>query len=201
MKKRVVSFSLIIVLVLTLVVIRPFAMKDNIVKAEEYRNGFSLIPNKLDKTGIDTKTNFILKSKETITVEEIQNEFKIYPETEFKIEQNGEDFLIIPSKELEKNKLYTFNFKDASWAFQTMASFKILGTLPNNETTMVPTNTGIEIYFSHSGVNLKDYFEISPNVKGSFENHGNVVVFVPKALEEKTIYTVRIKAGLSLPES
>lgn len=193
-----------VTLVLTFVAVRPLIIKDNAVHAEEYRNGFLLVPQKYDSTGIDTKTAFIFKVKddqEGITIEMLKEALSVTPSLTFKIEQQKDGYLITPDTELDKNKLYTFSFKNATWTFQTMSTFKLLGTLPTNETSNVPVDTGIEMYFSHSGVDVKDYFSISPSAKGSFEVHGNTIVFVPKALEEKTIYTVTLKAGLSLSGS
>ena len=89
-----------------------------------------------------------------------------------------------------------------SWAFQTKKEFRVVRTLPRNEGTGVPANSGIEITFSHDGVEgLEEYFEITPDVKGWFEYHRRVAVFVPEKLEYDTIYTVTIKKGLGLKGS
>ncbi len=204
MKKKIVSVVLMVALILTFVAVRPLVMKDNTVRAEAYRNGYLLSPQKFDSTGIDIKTTFIFKVKdnqEVLTPEMLLEGLSITPQVELNIEKQGDGFLITPVKALEKNKLYSFSYKDATWTYQTMASFKLLGTLPANETSNVPSNTGIEMYFSHIGADVKDYFNIEPSAKGSFEIHGNTVVFVPKKLEEKTIYTITLKAGLSLSGS
>lgn len=204
MKKRIISIVLMISLILTFVVVRPLVVKDNMLQAEEYRSGFLLAPQKVDSTGIDTKTAFVFKTKdakEVVTLEMLQAGLSITPKVEFKVEKQTDAFLITPTTELEQNKLYTFTFKEVTWTYQTKSSFRLLGTLPANETSNVPVNTGIEMYFSHIGSNVKNYFSIVPNVKGTFEAHGSTVVFVPKTLEEKTIYTVTLKAGLSLTGS
>ena len=77
------------------------------------------------------------------------------------------------------------------------------GSLPADRTDNVPVNTGIEMSFTHSGVNdeIKNYFEIAPSAKGHFEYHGKTVVFVPDSLEKGTLYTVTIKKGLPLINS
>lgn len=204
MKKKIMSIVLAITLIVTFVAVRPLIMKDNSVKAEAYRNGYLLIPQKVDSTGIDTKTTFIFKVKdaqEDITIDTLQDGISVNPKIELKVEKLDDTFLITPSSELDKNKLYTFSFKDATWTYQTMSAFKLLATLPTNETSNVPTNTGIEMYFSHAGAKVQDYFSIEPSAKGTFEVNGNTVVFVPKGLEEKTIYTVTLKAGLTLAGS
>jgi hypothetical protein len=58
---------------------------------------------------------------------------------------------------------------ETTWVFQTQTEFKILGTLPGNESVGVPINSGIEIYFSHADFSdIKDHFEITPYVPGEF---------------------------------
>ena len=60
-------------------------------------------------------------------------------------------------------------------------------------------NSGIEIYFSHTGFeNLDKYFEIHPKVEGRFERNGYTSVFIPKKLEAATVYTITVKKGLPL---
>ncbi|PKM95905.1 MAG: alpha-2-macroglobulin [Firmicutes bacterium HGW-Firmicutes-1] len=201
MKKRIISMALIVTLIFTVLGVGPFSANNNVVKAEEYRNGFSLKPQLQDVTGIDTKTTFLFKSVADESLKSLQEGLKVYPEVKFTIAKKEEGYFIIPSSELETNKLYTFTYKDATWTFQTMATFRILGTLPNNEAIRVPLASGIELYFSHSSAQVKDYFEIQPSVQGVFEEHGSTVVFVPKGLKEKTLYTVTLKSGLSLTSS
>ena len=87
---------------------------------------------------------------------------------------------------MEANKIYRFTLDLAGsdplkWAFQTKGQFKINGSLPRDKSTGVPTNTGIEINFSHEGFHdLEKYFEISPQTAGHFEIHKKTAVFVPK---------------------
>ncbi|WP_105615271.1 Ig-like domain-containing alpha-2-macroglobulin family protein [Vallitalea okinawensis] len=201
MKKRIVSVVLVCALLITAIYSNSFNSSIE-VKAEAFRNGYTLIPQEQDSTGISTKSTFLLQSEEEkIALEQIDKELTINPEIEFTVSEQADGFLITLEKELEKNKLYTFKFLESTWTFQTTADFKLLGTLPRTETSNVPVNTGIELYFSHYGAEVEDYFEIEPNVSGKFEEHGNVVVFVPNALKEKTIYTITLKAGLSLAES
>ena len=77
-------------------------------------------------------------------------------------------------------------------------SFRVQSVLPDDKTTDVPVNTGIEITFSDKGyADIDSLFSISPDVKGKFERHGKTVVFVPeKNLNYATVYTVTLKAGV-----
>ncbi|MCT4686029.1 Ig-like domain-containing alpha-2-macroglobulin family protein [Vallitalea sp.] len=203
MKKKVVSLVLMAVLFITLFN-GSSIYKGMDVNAEEFRNGYALIPQKFDSTGINTKTTFLLKADDdkSLALNEIKEGLKIEGDIEYSAKKTEEGFIITLAKELEKNSLYTFSFKDITWTFQTMSDFSLLGVLPRNESVNVPTNTGIEFYFSHENADVKDFFEISPKVNGKFETHGNVVVFAPKGgLEPKTLYTVTLKKGLKLNES
>lgn len=90
-----------------------------------------------------------------------------------------------------------------SWAFQTQKSFTLVRTMPRDRSTYVPVDTGIELSFSHEGVeDIEKYFEISPKIDGKFIFHHKTAIFMPeKQLEPGTIYTVIIKKGLRLKGS
>ncbi len=115
-------------------------------------------------------------------------------------------FRVTPSHPLVGNTLYFFDLTASDgevipFAFQTRKTFGIVGTLPAHQSSYVPVDTGIEVYFSHTGISLdKAHFTISPAVDGRFETHGNAVAFVPrKPLTPGTLYTITVKEGLSLP--
>jgi hypothetical protein len=203
MKKKILSLVIMTILIAT-VVSGNSINKVMDVKAEEYRNGYALIPQKYDSTGIDTKTTFLLKADENdkLTMEEVKNGFKVDGDIKFTVKKDEKGFIINLQKELEKNSIYTFHFKGITWSYQTMSEFSLLGVLPRNESVNVPTNTGIEFYFSHEGAKVEDYFSIEPKVEGSFESHGNVIAFVPKGgLKAKTVYKITLKKGVKLNKS
>lgn len=78
------------------------------------------------------------------------------------------------------------------------SAFGVQSVLPDDKTTGVPVNTGIEITFSDKGyADIDSLFSITPDVKGKFERHGKTVVFVPgNELKYSTVYTVTLKAGV-----
>lgn len=192
-----ISLVLSVTMICTFLGVGPFSLDNNIVKAEEYRNGFSLSPQEQDATGIDTKTSFIFNSTEDVHLKTLQEGLKVSPEISFTLEKKEEGYIITPVTDLTANQLYSFTYEEATWIFQTKAPFSLLGTLPENQGVNVPIETGIEFYFSHPDAQIKDYFVIQPSVQGTFEEHGNSVVFIPKGgLKEKTIYTVTLKAGI-----
>ncbi|MDD4493205.1 MAG: Ig-like domain-containing protein, partial [Eubacteriales bacterium] len=166
---------------------------------------FELVPADIDDngTGVDSGYHIILKDNK-YNVDELSSKMSISPETAFTVEKKAEnDYVLTPSASLTPNKIYSFAFNDEekgmsySWAFQTRKAFNITATLPRNEATHVPVNTGIEITFSQKDLNdLSGYFEISPQVSGRFEIHKNVIAFVPSSkLSYDTIYTVTVKKG------
>ena len=154
---------------------------------------YELIALKSDKQGIDSTTVFQLTSKEEINNNFIKNNMQIVPEQEYKIEKlSGTTYNIIPAVNLENDKIYQIVLNDEgyeySWAFQTKKKFVVESTLPTDRSGYVPSNSGIEIYFSLSGLEeLDDFFEIKPHVDGKFIYKNNTAIFVPDKLEKTSI--------------
>ena len=203
-KKAALAIACVFALLLGIFII-PNSLFTEKVSAGDYRGGFALTPLSYDSTGVKPDSEFILESKNSIKLSDLQANLLIDDQPSPIITENGSNsFNIKPSIPFEQNRLYTFRIKspdraDITWTFQTNAAFKILGTFPADKTADVPTNSGIEIYFSHEEFEDVDkYFEISPKVEGRFERHKKAVVFVPKDLKESTIYTIKIKEGLKL---
>jgi len=175
------------------------------VYAEEYRNGFMLMPSDYDSTGISTSTDFILKTDDKYSQEQISRMLRLLGDIPLKITQKTDnEFIVTPERELDQNSLCTFVIttpekETITWTFQTQRKFSVLGTLPANRSNYVPVNSGIEIYFSHKNFgDIEKYFEISPKTEGRFETNGYAAVFIPKKLQPGTIYKITIKKGLPL---
>lgn len=168
---------------------------------------YDILALKSGKQGIEKDNIFQLTSKEKISKNYIENNLKIIPEQQFKVEEvSSTVFNIIPLSLLEDDKVYQVKLNDEnydySWAFQTRKKFEVTSTIPSNNSSNVPANSGIEMYFSLDNVdNIDDYFEIKPNVEGKFIQKNNAVVFVPELLEKNTKYTVNIKKGFGLKDS
>jgi hypothetical protein len=200
--KRIIAIVLTVVLIAAVFwVVNPF----NPAYAEEYREGFALTPLQFDATGIYTDTDFVLKTEKAYTLGQVESMLRLLDDNQLSVKVNKKnEYLVTPEKELNTNSLYTFvittpDNKTVSWTFQTRRDFSILGTLPAHQSSYVPANSGIEIYFSHTGFgDIDKYFEISPKAEGRFERNGYAAVFVPKKLEPGTIYTVTLKKGLPL---
>lgn len=168
---------------------------------------YELVALSSDKQGIDKTSVFQLTSKAEINDSFIKQNLEIIPDQEYKIEKlSGTVHNIIPSAELLNDKVYQVKLNDEgynySWAFQTKKKFEVESTLPTDNSSYVPSNSGIEIYFTLSGLEeIDEYFEIKPHVAGKFLYKNNTAIFVPDKLEENINYTVTIKKGYGLKDS
>jgi alpha-2-macroglobulin len=170
---------------------------------------FNILPLRSDSAGVDVSSAFKISCDEAITEASIKSMLKIEPSQSFKINKvSSKEFDLSFEKDMEANKIYRFELLNTetsekqAWAFQTQKTFKVLRTLPRDKGTSVPINTGIEISFNYENMeSLDNFFEISPQAKGSFEYHKKTVVFIPEKLEANTLYTITVKKGLTLKAS
>ncbi len=171
---------------------------------------FELTAEQTDPAGITPTSTFILKSSVKLSDRQIRQAVHFDPEVEFDIESAGENaYRLRPSGELPQNQILKVTIaegvgdRDYNWAYQVKAPFQVLGTVPGDASSYVPTNTGIEITFNReSFIEPEKYFSITPEVVGSFEQYGQILIFKPKQpLKEKTVYTVTIKAGMKISNS
>ncbi|HEY9059595.1 MAG TPA: stalk domain-containing protein [Pseudobacteroides sp.] len=201
MLKKIITNLLLLCMLVSMAI--PGTAADEGSNYSLLKNGFILTPLDVDATGISPDTGFSLISQSDITLEKLKSSFSIDGEPSPVITlSDTKKFDIKPSRPLLENSIYIFRLKlekETTWSFQTRQAFKILGTLPADKSVHVPTNSGIEINFNYEDYgSIESLFEITPKVEGRFEKHKKTSVFVPKKLEEGTIYTVRIKKGLKL---
>ncbi|HHV64886.1 MAG TPA: alpha-2-macroglobulin [Peptococcaceae bacterium] len=176
-------------------------------------SGISIKALDADSLGISPETAFLLSSEEPLPEKTVKEALRTEPQFAYELEKlnGGRQYKIIPKEKLTSNKIYTLAFdpegkgqENLSWAFQTKSQFKVLRTLPANESTYVPVDTGIEVTFTHENYDfnkIANYFSIQPEVKGRFEQHKKTLVFVPEELKPSTIYTVTLKKGFLLAGS
>jgi len=198
------NFSrLLISMVLLMAIVLSMVIDKNPLRAQaaDYRNGLKLSPITSESTGIDVNTSFMLEANRILTIEEVKESLVFEPAADFDVIQLKSGFQIKPLKPLSYNEIYKITYQNTSWVFQTIKPSGLVGVFPADESTNVPVNSGIELTFTHEGANIKDYFEITPYAEGSFKNNGTSVVFMPKQLKEKTIYTVTLNKGMSFSGS
>lgn len=205
MKKRIIGVVVAVVLIVSSIfTYRFFSGESNTVFADSFRDGYLITPTEVDSSGVKPNSSFIFKWEEDVEpvpISELEEGLTISPELPVIISETEEGLLIEPQEPLTKDTIYVFDYDGVTFAYRTEADFALIGTFPRNQTTNVPVNTGIEFVFNMEGADVEDYFEITPSVRGSFEQFGRVVVFVPKKLEEATVYTVTLKEGLELKGS
>ncbi|HET9346777.1 MAG TPA: Ig-like domain-containing protein [Candidatus Limnocylindrales bacterium] len=138
---------------------------------------------------------------------DIAERLAVEPQLAFDIvpESDPATVRLVPRTPLAPGTVYRFELAGGSgqlldsWAFQARQGVRVVGTIPGNEETSIPLDTGIEITFDQDGVTgAEDHVTISPAVEGRFEQHGRVLAFVPKALAPDTLYTVTVSAGVTV---
>ena len=116
---------------------------------------------------------------------------------------------LVPKGALLPGVVYRFALSGSSgelvdtWAFQAHQPLRVVQTLPANEQTDVPLDTGIEVTFDQDGVGeVASHVTIDPPTPGRFEAHGRTVAFVPdRPLTAKTLYTVTMTKGVLVPDT
>lgn len=181
------------------------------------QDNFEVEAASIDSTGIDSNTTFMIKSKDAIAdLDSLADNVRFSPDVDYEITKiDDHNFKVIPKTPLETRQVYRLAIdskyvdedgieqkRDYSWAFQVKDEFKVYGTLPRNQATNVPTNTGIELNFSHENVvNYEENFSVEPKVNGRFELHKRTLVFVPEKLDPGVIYKITMKKGVGVDGS
>lgn len=221
--KRLIPVSAVAVLVVVAIIFNSTLQNwftGEFLQAPTVYADFEMTADSEDTSGVDGNSTFTLKASEDLDETAVAENLKVSPEVELEVKKINEgEYKIDPVQNLEGNKVYNFSIistlkntetgaigtEEYSWAYQIKDVFKIAGSLPADKAVSVPTDTGIEIYFSHENFdfkNVNNYFEISPKTEGTFEHHQRALSFVPKdGLKTETIYTVTLKKGLPLNDS
>jgi len=210
MSKKITAIILVVAVIVTLVIVVDPFHDDREAEAAIYRNGFLLTPTKQDMTGIAVDTRFILEpgSTKQLDLETLKSSVFIEGEEAPSVDVLPDGrYEIIPADEFSGGRVYIVGITEengvtTTWAWQTSSGLKIVSNFPADKSTNVPVETGIEIYFNQSGFSgYEDKIQIDPAVTGVFEEHKNVLVFVPDKLDHNTVYTVRVKEGISLKDT
>jgi alpha-2-macroglobulin len=156
---------------------------------------------------VSPETAFHLASLDGTPAADLATRLSVEPKFDFAVATDPDGSArITPSAPLEPGAVYRFSLASPtgqlldSWAFQAKQPVRVVATLPDNQATDVPVDTGIEITFDQDGVaDPASHVKIEPATKGRFEQHGRVLVFVPTALKFATIYTVTVSHGITVP--
>ncbi|MBN1168467.1 Ig-like domain-containing protein [Candidatus Woesebacteria bacterium] len=185
---------------------------EKVVIPEREQPFFKLETKEVRRFGILPAEDFVLKTIEPVTASYIRSVIED-PEN-FSIEETGDKEITIKNRNAldldepisivlntQGQQLggYTFD-RNYSWAFQAQGKFAVASTVPGNEKTQVPVNTGIEITFNQD--DFKDpvrLIQIEPEIQFRSQIIDETFVVIPdKPLDHETVYTVRLKSGLRL---
>ncbi|MBQ7667767.1 MAG: Ig-like domain-containing protein [Clostridia bacterium] len=197
-KKVLIGAGVVVLIVMIAVSTILFKNVNNVIEvAKNYK--FTVVAENDTNAGIDVGTGFYISSNEDYPVDELEKVIKISPTVDFDITKKGSgNYYLKPKVALADNTVYNIYTESEeepglSWAFQTKADFKVTSTLPADERTGVPINTGIEMYFSKVPTDMSGFFTISPKVNGKFEIIGKKVCFIPsESLTYSTKYEITI---------
>lgn len=155
---------------------------------------------------VAANSEFRITASEDVSPEEIQSRISLSPEMDFSIikEKSG-SYLLKGKSSLPEGSILKLAAADEkgdirdSWAFQTAEKFKVKSVYPADGSDSVAKNSGIEIEFS-APVDVgkaKEYFEITPLLRGRFETHRNTLYYIPtEQMKLGTVYKVTVKKGM-----
>lgn len=171
----------------------------------------TLSATKTDRDQVATNTAFTLTSLNRWSAVDLARAVVVEPSIDLNVKagSNDKSATIQPATALDPGRLYRFTVRTpdgapaGSWVFQTAAPLNVVTTLPGDQATKVPVDTGVEFTFDQDGVlDIAPYFSMQPAVKGAFEQHGRTVVFVPEdPLKPGTLYAVTLARGVRLEGS
>ncbi|MEG1500649.1 MAG: Ig-like domain-containing protein, partial [Clostridiales bacterium] len=165
---------------------------------------FTVTADKKAGDYVQKESQFIIQPTAKVSKKDLEESLSIEPAIDFQIKKDSQGFIIKPQEELALNTIYNISIKQKasqpplSFAFQTIGDFQVVSSLPCNEARWVPTNSGIEISFSHQLSDIDKFFQIEPQTAGTFQKNQKTITFIPQSdLKANIIYTVTIKAGLT----
>jgi hypothetical protein len=170
-----------------------------------------LVPDNADAAGVALDTAFTLHSRTATPAAELAAALETDPPIALAVEPAADPATarFRPTERLTPGATYRFRLRApggalaASWVFQAKQPLRVVNTLPGNESSGVPIDTGIEVTFDQDGVTgAAEHFLIEPAVSGRFEQHGRTLAFVPlEELAHGTVYRVAVRRGVGINSS
>jgi hypothetical protein len=167
--------------------------------------------------GIEPATAFSLSLPQDMPVSTLERTLSVFPKFSFQLTKKEKEVLLTPDRPLAPGQVYRFDLLDPetgldeSFAFQTRRDFRVASTLPANQGTNVPVNTGVEIQFSEVGFEgVAERFTLVPvvdgvagePVPGRVEVRGDTAAFVPYlTLLPGTVYRGTLASGVAISGS
>ena len=169
-----------------------------------------LTADETDGSGISATGGFTFRSLTSAPAVELAAGLVVEPPVELAVDPGPSTDMasVHPTTPLVENARYDVRLYDdgvlvGGWTFRTGGALHVTRRLPDDRSTGVPVDTGIEIEFDQAAVRgVEERWSIDPSVAGSFEVHGRTWVFVPDApLAPSTLYTVTLAPGVEIVES
>lgn len=170
-----------------------------------------ITPNRQDRTGVATTSGFTLRSLGKMPAAQLAKGVEAQPPLTFKVRPGAtkDEAILEPIERLLEDTTYrlTLTREDGglggTWAFRTQRPLEIVTTIPDDEETGVPVDTGIEVTFDQDGsIGFEGHFTIEPAVAGRFEQHGRTWAFIPdRPLRFASAYRVTVSPGVGLEGS
>lgn len=169
----------------------------------------SLVPTKPGTDIVARDTAFVLTSLDGRPAAELASRVVAQPAIAFTVTASGADKAVLtPTHALAPSTRYQLALRrddgttEAAWTARTSGPLNVADTVPGDQATDVPLDTGIEVTFDQAGVTINDFahhLTISPATTGHVEVSGRTLAFVPdKTLKKGTLYTVTVHKGLPL---
>ena len=209
--KIVIATSIVAATVIIIVCFVIFGLPGKL--PETFSGEIDIMPVYASEYGVGVKQGFIITSDEPMTDALVKNALITAPDFDYSMKRSdeGRTYLIEPKVPLDDNTVYRLSMDPEralvgraprasnTWAFQTEADFKFLGSIPTNQGTDVPLNTVLRFTFTQSVdyESADKYISVSPEIDGIWESKGEQLTLIPKKpLPLNTVYTVSIKDGL-----
>lgn len=166
----------------------------------------NLLASAVEGSRVGTTTSFTLQSLTSMPAAELAERLTVEPAAELTVTagDNVAEVTVAPRTPLLENAVYRFQLTDPTgalldeWTFRTGGPLHVVRRLPDDASTQVPVDTGIEIEFDQDGVvGFAESFSMQPAVEGAFEQHGRTWAFIPtEPLAPATLYTVTLESGV-----
>ena len=160
---------------------------------------------------VPTDVTFQLASADATPASLLADRLTVQPALAFAVAPDASDRTarLTPSEPLLPGVVYRFALHGVSgelldtWAFQASQPLRVVGTLPEDEVSDVPLDTGIEITFDQDGLaDVAAHVTIAPATPGRTEQHGRTFSFIPdKPLKPATIYSVVVSPGVAVSDT
>ncbi len=159
---------------------------------------------------MDPRAGLRLRATGPVPLATLLERLRVEPALAYRVQAaaDGRSAVLSPASPLAPDAAYRVTLLGPAgetvtgWAFQVAGPPRVVATLPDDQATDVPTDTGIEITFDQDRVPVRGGDIVvrpvpdGPPVPGRVEMHGRAAAFVPaEPLLAGRVYQVTVRAG------